>query len=144
MKNSLLVALFLLIFIPLDAQEDSGFNAFLIEFKAAVKQKDKNKVADLTLFPLVGFDFPYDAGLPSGSIEIDKETFLKSYSKLFTSKRVKTLLSRDPVKTDLYGEDVESYTLVYSSSKLSSCWLVFGKVDSGEWKLVYTDNISYE
>lgn len=144
MKNSLLVALFLLIFIPLDAQEDSGFNAFLIEFKAAVKQKDKNKVADLTLFPLVGFDFPYDAGLPSGSNEIDKETFLKSYSKLFTSKRVKTLLSRDPVKTDLYGEDVESYTLVYSSSKLSSCWLVFGKVDSGEWKLVYTDNISYE
>lgn len=146
MRASLIVLLFLCTLIPAIAQEDDGFSAFLTEFKTAVKQKDKNKVAELTFFPLIGFDFAYDAGLPSGSSEIDKETFLKAYSKLFTSKRVKKLLMQDPVKTSLYSEDEEEayYTLIYASDETFSCWLVFGKIESGEWKLIFTDNISYE
>jgi hypothetical protein len=144
MLKAISFILFLWILIPLNAQESDGFDTFLTEFKTAIKQKDKNKVAELTQFPLVGYDFPFDAGLPSGSNELDKETFLKGYSKIFTSKRVKTLLQREPVKTDLYGEEVESYTLVFTSAKTYSSWLVFMKNDSGDWKLVYTDNVSYE
>lgn len=142
MKNLLSLVLFLLILIPLNAQEDDGFNSFITEFKTAIKNKDKYKVAELTQFPLMGYDLPFDAGLPSGSNELDKETFLKKYSKIFTAKRVKTLLKREPVKTDLYGEEVESYTLVFASSETYACWFVFMKNEAGQWKLVYTDNVS--
>jgi hypothetical protein len=128
---------------PLLAQEDDGFNEFFSEFKAAIKSKDKNKVAELSMFPLYSFDFVSYAGLPAGGSELDQESFLKQYKKIFTSQRVKTLLSREPTKTDLYGDESECYTWVFESKQTFSCWLVFSKSDTGVWKLVSTDNVNF-
>jgi hypothetical protein len=145
MKKLLLSTIFLIILSgSLFAQENDGFTEFLAGFKTAVKEKDKNKVAEMTTFPLQSFDFASYAGLKGGASEIDKDTFLKNYKKIFTSSRVKTLLSKEPVKSELYGEEEPTYTLVYISEKTYACWLVFTKDEAGTWKLVFTDNISYE
>lgn len=144
MRHLLVTILLSLLVFSLNAQENDGFNKFFLEFKSAVKEKDKNKVAELTVFPLQSFDFAAYAGLKGGASEIDKDTFLKNYKKIFTSARVKTLLSKEPVKSELYGEESQMYTLVYISESTYACWLVFSPDDSGNWKLVFTDNISYE
>ncbi|MCX6350355.1 MAG: hypothetical protein NTX03_00660 [Bacteroidetes bacterium] len=125
-------------------QTDTSFSSFLSDFREAITARDKNKVAQVCRFPLNSYDF---GGVISKekkatlSNEVSKEDFIKYYSKIFTKDVIKHIQNEKPKKTNLYGEENTTYTLIFMRGKTSWAWLNFGFID-GKWMLFGTDNVS--
>jgi len=89
------------------ARIDPAFNAFWIEFKAAVARSDKGGVADLTKLP-----FMMDGK------NLDRAGFIKQYGLLFTSRVRRCFARAKPTR------DQEAYE-IFCGQEI----FLFGKVD---------------
>ena len=120
---------------------DDGFEPFFKKFITALQTKNKNAVCDMNRFQLGSMDFKYIIEKKDTASELRKEVFLKHYNEFITAGAIKNLAMEKHNKTELYGDENECYTVVYSRSKTSAAWFIFCKFD-GVWKFTGTDNVS--
>lgn len=124
------------------ADDTDDFVTFWTEYKGWLKKGNVEEIANHTRFPFNGIDFKSRVfGKEYEEKELTREVFMKKFKKILSPSDVKTLMKSAPKKTDLYGEDGLTYTVVYQRTSKSASWLVFYK-DEGKWLLVNTDNVS--
>jgi hypothetical protein len=117
MKILLVTALTLLVVTAGWGAEARSFATYWIEFKAAVAQGDKEKIAAMTKFPFV-----------YASDQLSKADFIKKYGTIFSEKTRRCFRNAKPVKDD----SRDSYS-VFCGSLI----FVFEKVN-GEYRLTDT------
>lgn len=95
--------------------EARSFDAFWLQFKAAVAKGDKAAIAEMTKIP-----FPY------GTRHLSKAEFIKECGKLFDKKAQRCFSKAKPVKEDnrdsysvFCGEDIFSFEKVNGEYRFS-------------------------
>lgn len=113
------------------------------DFKAALKKKKKEKVAEFFVDPLFSMDWGYIVPVENEDErtgEITNEQLVEHYKLFFTKDLVKEVLANPLVDgKDLYSEG--TWMLRYMKTDQESAWFVISIVD-GKYKITGTDNVS--
>lgn len=124
---------------------DDGFEKFWNVFSVALENRDIETIADHTNFPFFSPDFL--ALLPASKRDdgITRDAFIQYGKKFFTKEVIEFALLAGHTKTILYGEESLCYWVAYSRKNKTEAWLTFCKnIETGEWNLVNTDNVTLD
>lgn len=135
----------------------SSFNIFLKEFASVVSSKKSDKILSYISEPF----FSHDVGFLCSKLKKKQPASLKSefshkelkpfLSCLFTKDAIQQMntyngvrMEREETDDDFYGVSY-TYTFPFYKGKTSLIWFTFGyNTSSQSWKLVMTDNVSFD